>query len=89
MGLLLDQGGRSDGMGWKPAGPSHPGPLPLGEGEGQTNGWRRFSLAPAERERPQYWIWRQGSRIAAQGPLNYKFAMHTIAIRWTLTGRRF
>src|SRR5664279_642787 len=26
----------------------------------------------------RYWIWRQGSRIAAEGPLNYEFAMHTV-----------
>src|ERR1035437_8005101 len=24
----------------------------------------------------RYWIWPQGSRIAAEGPLNYEFAMH-------------
>jgi hypothetical protein len=25
----------------------------------------------------RYWIWWQGSRIAAEGPLNYEFVMHT------------
>src|SRR5664279_5638414 len=31
----------------------------------------------------RYWIWPQGSRIAAEGPLNYEFAMHSWRLRAT------
>src|ERR1035437_436168 len=31
----------------------------------------------------RYWIWRQGSRIPAEGPLNYEFAMHRIKVQST------
>ena len=34
---MAHRGGHSDGMGWKPAGPPHPGPLPLGGGEGESS----------------------------------------------------
>src|ERR1035437_4094161 len=35
----------------------------------------------------RYWIWRQGSRIPAEGPLNYEFAMHMLPIASRIRSR--
>jgi hypothetical protein len=37
VGVWRGWGGHTDGMGWKPAGPPHPDPLPLGGGEEESS----------------------------------------------------